>query len=101
MQFAGNSQASLKRLKVLMELLIQRRRVEFQMMPVTSISSDEIARNATFETGVIFGWTMIQRFAEEAIEGTLDPHQYPDLGFATTPIQPMSEPESDEWEDDE
>lgn len=101
LQFAGNSQASLKRLKVLMELLVQRQRVELQQLPVLSLSSDETARHATFRTGVIYGLTTVQRFAEEAIDGTLDPHKYPDLGFETAPLKPMSEPDDeDEWEDE-
>lgn len=99
-QFGASSGATLKRLKVLMELMIQRQRADLQQIPVTTLSSDEIARETVFRTGVIYGFTMVQRFAEEAIEGNLDPHNYPDLGFDTTPITPPPQDDEDEeWED--
>lgn len=98
-QFGASSGATLKRLKVLMELLIQRQRAEIQVMPMRSMSTDEIARESAYLYGLIAGFTTVKDFAQQALDDELDPHNYPDLGFDTTPIQPMVTDDDDEWED--
>ena len=97
-QFGNSSKAGMRRLKTLMELLIQRQRLEIQAMPVGSMSNEELSRRVTLLYGVIYGLKLVHDFADDALGDSLTPHNFVDAGFAPVSVSRFGFGEGDDDE---